>query len=282
VSELAKFRIKLDTRVDDFDEGGLSGTFFLSKLTQMASELDEIINKIHPPRIIPVNKPAQPTVAPIPVAVTPMTPAVTPKVAIAPSSLTTAKKVVSSSSTSSASFQSPATIHPSRLRLVSHDASSSKPAVVNVSAPEAERKRERVTVDEDDMDMDEGSDDMEWESTGDAQAVSASTEPVAAPAVAPKKKKRKKKAVPLGGHMQSLVNKWNAVKSENRKEEDQAAQDLEAKLNPVMAQKRLQENVTQWKKDIIESGFADDNPNFLPVENSWRSKVARNKAKRGL
>jgi hypothetical protein len=140
------------------------------------------------------------------------------------------------------------------------------------------RKPERVTVDADDMD--DGSDDMEWESTSapvdhvvtvPQQSLSQTPQPV------PKKKKRKKKPA-VNGHMQSLLNKWQAVKQVNQAEEDEAANALEAKLNPALAQKKLQKDISKWKKEMLQSGHADHNPNFHPVGDDWRAKVARARA----
>mmetsp|Transcript_15734 Transcript_15734/g.28271 ORF Transcript_15734/g.28271 Transcript_15734/m.28271 type:complete len:718 (+) Transcript_15734:41-2194(+) len=93
-------------------------------------------------------------------------------------------------------------------------------------------------------------------------------------AVAAKRKKKKKVLKMKDKRLVGLVNKWQQVQREHTAEDSMDEYD----------KRKLQEQkeIEEWKKEQVETGAAVTNENFIPVsEESWRSRVARKKAKGG-
>lgn len=267
VPEVTAFRIRMETRTEDWEKGGLDTAYFLATLQTMAATLDKIIGSPKSAKYVTIpEKKAKASVRepePQPQPVSELQPQPVPEPERERDAAAPSTQVLAAAS---------AHVHPSRLALVARPPATFTSASVKAS-DKPKRHSVRVTADEDNM---EDSDDMEWESTADA----AQSSPVIAPATPTpvvKKKKRKKKSKPLGGHMGNLLQKWKAVKDENDKEARKGQLALEAKLDPVMAKKQQALEIAKWKKETIQSGFAEDNPNFEPIAGDWRARVARKK-----
>jgi hypothetical protein len=325
VSELSAFKIRLDTRVADFEEGrlrlsfsrfepsfvnlilrvvwpergvidscmflgGVSSAFFLAKLHLMATELDTIITKLHAPSGSVSQGARTGALMTAVMSASPAAPNPPPPLSAIPQPVHT--PAVTSAPASAAAFDPPpVVIHPSRVKLVERpapngaalllgvgdaleDVRADQTVTLSARDESAKRKPARTTVDEDNM---QDSDEMEWEHTADdsasgplAGSVSASS---SQPATKPGLKKKVKKKKDLG-HMQGLVDKWNVLKETNNKEEDRKVRELETRLNPVLSQRRAQEEIEKWKQEALATGLAEDNPNFIPV-GDWRSRVAK-------
>jgi hypothetical protein len=115
---------------------------------------------------------------------------------------------------------------------------------------------------------------MELEGTSSSgSAGTAASGSAAGAAPAKKKVKRTAKPAPVNPQLVNLVSKWNAVRTEVRAEEEQAEQQRIESLDPELQAKR---KIKEWKAQVIESGEAQRNPNFMPV-GDWRKRVAAKK-----
>lgn len=98
--------------------------------------------------------------------------------------------------------------------------------------------------------------------------------PVASGEAARKKNKKaskgKKVVRKMGGRMGNLVNKWKKVQDKHKKEMEPDDPSISWKLK----KKKEAEEIEKWKRREVQSGYARDNYNFVPVDDElWKYKV---------
>jgi hypothetical protein len=87
------------------------------------------------------------------------------------------------------------------------------------------------------------------------------------------KKKKKKKSATFGKQMGGMIDKWNKVRDDQDKVQKKILRDNSA----VGLKEKEEEKLATWRRNMISSGEASSNANFIEVSSDWRKRVKQKK-----